>query len=220
MAKVRSYKLLCPIARGLDRIGDRWTLLILRDLHAGPARFSDLQHGLTGIAANLLTDRLNKLVADGLISKNAGAHGTTLYCLTDLGRGTRNILFDLALFGGQFAPEREVVEPGNMRTVAVTLGTACQRVITRDIDLEVQFIINDEPFVLLARKGQAVMQAGQASAPDVVLEASYEALLSVSEGEIDMARFARDHARIAVNTPGKEVELMQLMSAAIAVFSD
>ena len=220
MAKIRSYKLLCPIARGLDRIGDRWTLLILRDLHAGPARFSDLQHGLTGIAANLLTDRLNKLVADGLISKDAGSHGTTLYSLTDLGRRTRDILFDLALFGGQFAPEGEVVDPGNMRTVAVTLGTACERVITQDIDLEVQFIINDEPFVLLAREGQSLMQAGQASAPDVVLEASYEALLSVSEGEIDMAQFARDYARIAVNTPGKEVDFMQLMSAAIAVFSD
>lgn len=220
MAKVRSYKLLCPIARALDRIGDRWTLLILRDLHAGPARFSDLQHGLTAIAANLLTDRLNKLVADGLISKDAGVHGTMLYSLTDLGRRTRDILFDLALFGGQFAPEGEVVEPGNMRTVAVTLGTACQRVITSDVDLEVQFVINDEPYVLLARSGRAVMRAGQASAPDVVLETSYEALLSVSEGEIDMARFARDHSRIEVKTPGKEVELMQLMSAAVAVFSD
>ncbi|MEM9472101.1 MAG: helix-turn-helix domain-containing protein [Pseudomonadota bacterium] len=219
MAKVRSYKLLCPIARALDRIGDRWTLLILRDLHAGPARFSDLQHGLTGIAANLLTDRLNKLTADGLISKDAGAHGTTLYCLTEMGRKTRGILFDLALFGGRFAPEAEVVEPGNMRTVAVTLGTACQRAITADIDVEVQFVINGEPFVLVARDGRALMQAGQATAPDVVLEASYEALLSVSEGEINMAQFARDHARIAVNTPGKEVELMQLMSAAIAVFS-
>ena len=68
MQKIRSYKLLCPIARGLDRIGDRWTLLILRDLHAGPARFSDLQRGLTGIAANLLADRLAKLVTDGLIA--------------------------------------------------------------------------------------------------------------------------------------------------------
>lgn len=219
MAKVRSYKLLCPIARALDRIGDRWTLLILRDLHAGPARFSDLQHGLTGIAANLLTDRLNKLTADGLISKDAGAHGTTLYSLTEMGRKTRGILFDLALFGGLFSPEAEVVEPGNMRTVAVTLGTACQRAITADIDVEVQFVINGEPFVLVARDGEALMQAGQATVPDVVLEASYEALLSVSEGEINMAQFARDHARIAVNTPGKEVELMHLMSAANAVFS-
>ena len=219
MAKVRSYKLLCPIARALDRIGDRWTLLILRDLHAGPARFSDLQHGLTGIAANLLTDRLNKLTADGLISKNAGAHGTTLYSLTETGRKTRGILFDLALFGGLFTPEAEVVEPGNMRTIAVTLGTACQRAITADTDVEVQFVINGEPFALVARDGRALMQAGQAAVPDVVLEASYEALLSVSEGEISMVQFVRDHARIAVNTPGKEVELMQLMSAAIAVFS-
>ena len=69
MAKARSYKLLCPIARALDRIGDRWTLLILRDLHAGPMRFGELQKGLPGTAANLLTERFNKLVAAGLVSK-------------------------------------------------------------------------------------------------------------------------------------------------------
>ena len=72
MASSRRYRLLCPIARALDRIGDRWTLLILRDLHAGPARFSELQTGLAGIATNLLTDRLQQLMTDGLVVKRAG----------------------------------------------------------------------------------------------------------------------------------------------------
>jgi DNA-binding HxlR family transcriptional regulator len=86
MEKPRRYKLLCPIARALDRVGDRWTLLILRDLHAGPARFSDLKTGLDGIATNLLTDRLRQLIDDGLVVRREGEFGTALYTLTELGR--------------------------------------------------------------------------------------------------------------------------------------
>ena len=67
MSKARNYRLLCPIARALDRVGDRWALLILRDLHAGPARFNELLEGLTGIASNLLTNRLEELVAAELV---------------------------------------------------------------------------------------------------------------------------------------------------------
>ena len=87
MVGTRRYKLLCPIARALDRVGDRWTLLILRDLHAGPARYTDLQSGLLGIASNLLTDRLRQLIDDGLVMKRDGDYGVALYVLSE--RGTR-----------------------------------------------------------------------------------------------------------------------------------
>ena len=66
MTRKRPYQLLCPIAQALDVVGDRWTLLILRDLHAGPARFQQLQEGL-GIATNLLTTRLAELTESGMI---------------------------------------------------------------------------------------------------------------------------------------------------------
>jgi len=49
MTETRRYRLLCPIARALDRLGDRWALLVLRDLHAGPARFGELLDGLSGM---------------------------------------------------------------------------------------------------------------------------------------------------------------------------
>ena len=83
MTRNRSYHFNCPIARALDRIGDRWTLLILRDLYAGPARFLELQRGLTGIATNLLTDRLTKLMADELVELRQGSHGLKVHDLTD-----------------------------------------------------------------------------------------------------------------------------------------
>lgn len=217
--KVRSYKLLCPIARALDRIGDRWTLLILRDLHAGPARFSDLQRGLTGIAANLLTERLAKLVTDGLIAKEDGAHGAKLYRLTALGGKTRDILFDLALFGGQFPPEGDLVEPGNRRLIAVTFGTACQRVVTDELDFEASLIIDGEPFALSAKQGKAEMSYQPAAKPDIVLETTYDALLSLGEGEMDLGEFSQHHCRIDVKTPGKDAEFSKLISDALALFS-
>jgi DNA-binding HxlR family transcriptional regulator len=218
MVKIRSYKLLCPIARGLDRIGDRWTLLILRDLMAGPARFSDLQRGLTGIAANLLTDRLNKLLADGLIAKADGAHGAALYELTELGAKTRDILFDLALFGGQFPPEGDVVEPGNLRTVAVTLGAACQRVVTDAYDLETSFVVDGQPMALVARNGKATMLYQAAETPEVIVNTSYGALLAASEGEIGLDEFVSDHCQMEIRTPGKEAELFTLLTAAMGLF--
>ncbi len=220
MAKTRSYKLLCPIARGLDRIGDRWTLLILRDLHAGPARFSDLQHGLTGIAANLLTDRLAKLIGDGLIVRENGAHGAMLYRLTELGKKTRDILFDLALIGGHFPPEGETVDPGNLRTIAVTLGTACQRAVSDDMEFEASIIVDGEAFVLTVRDGNAEMLYQAASKPDLVLTTTYQAMLALGEGEMDLEEFSTTHAQMDVKTPHTVDTFMRLMTGALAQLAD
>jgi DNA-binding HxlR family transcriptional regulator len=120
--KTRSYNLLCPISRALDHVGDRWALLILRDLHAGPARFKDLQTGLTGIASNLLADRLRALEADGLVQKGRSEFDVSLYSLTNLGEKTNQLLFELARFGGQMPRPSKIKKPGNLRTVAVSLG--------------------------------------------------------------------------------------------------
>ncbi len=219
MAGPRRYKLLCPIARGLDRVGDRWTLLILRDLHAGPARFSELQNGLTGIAPNLLTDRLQQLSEDGLIEKREGQHGVTLYELTERGRTTRDILFELALFGGRFPADEDPKRPGNLRTIAVTLSAACQRVVTAEADFEAELQVDGEKFTLTARGGQVSMLYAPALAPDVVMITGYEALLAASEGEIGLERYVTEHVRLEVNTEGKELELLDLLGKAMEVFA-
>ncbi len=218
MATSRRYKLLCPITRALDRVGDRWTLLILRDLHAGPARFSDLQAGLKGIAANLLTDRLNQLVEDGLVEKQDGPYGTALYALTDLGRDTRELLFQLALFGGRFAPDEDVRRPGNLRTVAVTLGAACQRVVSDNADFVAVIMVDGEPFTLTARGGMVDMVYEAASKPDVVMTTSYEPMMAAAEGEMPMSVFLRDHVDLEERTSGKQAELMALLADAMGLF--
>ena len=219
MAGSRRYRLLCPIARALDRIGDRWTLLILRDLHAGPARFSDLQTGLSGIAANLLTDRLNQLIEDGLVAKRDSGHGVTLYELTESGGRTRDLLFELALFGGRFPADEDFRRPGNLRTIAVTLGAACQRVVTPDMDFEAELVVDGERFTLTARSGRVEMTYAAADSPDVILTTSYEPMIAAADGDLPLERFLADHVRFDTMTPGKDAGLKRLLGAAMASIS-
>ena len=92
---MRSYDQYCSIARGLDIVGDRWTLLLVRELLLqGPCRFTDLKHGLPGIAANLLSTRLKELEDEGLISRENAPPpvATVLYALTPNGRALEPVL--------------------------------------------------------------------------------------------------------------------------------
>ena len=90
----KSYNQVCPTATALDFIGDRWTILILRELLGGAARFYELRDGLPGIASNLLTERLRRLEADGLV-RQIHRHNTVLYALTEQGAAVRPILEEL-----------------------------------------------------------------------------------------------------------------------------
>lgn len=219
MAKPRRYKLLCPIARAMDRVGDRWTLLILRDLHAGPARFSDLQAGLDGIASNLLTERLGQLADDGLVERRQGAFGVALYALTDLGAQTGDLLFELARFGGRLPPDDDVRPPGNLRTIAVTLKMACRRVVGADTDLQAEIIVDSERFTLAAKGGLVDVRLAGIDDPDVTLTTTYEPMVAVGDGRLTMDEYAANHATIVPHRTGKDAELADLLGRAIRVIA-
>src|SRR5258707_5369161 len=99
---MRNYGQYCSIARALDVVGDRWTLLIVRELLLqGPCRFTDLKNGLPGIATNLLSGRLKELEAAALISREDAPPpiATTLYGLTGNGLALEPVLKALGLCG-------------------------------------------------------------------------------------------------------------------------
>ncbi|HWL87288.1 MAG TPA: winged helix-turn-helix transcriptional regulator [Polyangiaceae bacterium] len=214
MTQARKYRLLCPIARALDRVGDRWALLILRDLHAGPARFSELLDGLTGIASNLLSSRLEELLAAELIRKVAGPHQVTVYELTPLGLSTANLLYELAAFGSRLPPDDDVRPPGNRRTIAVTLKVACSRIVDPNLTLEMELRIDREPFTLRADGGQVDVWARPATAPRVVLETDYESMLAVTDGAIDLQAFAR-RVKVTSSDPGAMQQAFELLGNAV-----
>jgi DNA-binding HxlR family transcriptional regulator len=99
---VRSYGQYCSIARALDVIGDRWTLLIVRELLLrGGCRYTDLKNGLPGIATNLLADRLRELEAAGLVRREEAPPpvATTLVHLTEAGAALEPVMRALGSWG-------------------------------------------------------------------------------------------------------------------------
>ena len=89
--------------------------------------------------------------------------------MTERGRQTKSALFELAMFGGRFPPDEDRKQPGNLRTVAVTLGEACQRVVPRYMDLKAELIVDGEHFSLTVEQGEVEMLYGPADAPDVIM---------------------------------------------------
>ena len=99
---MRSYGQYCSVAKALDVIGDRWTLLIVRELLLqGPCRYTDLKNGLPGIATNLLSDRLRDLETQGLVRREEAAPpvATTLFHLTEAGAELEPALDALGAWG-------------------------------------------------------------------------------------------------------------------------
>jgi DNA-binding HxlR family transcriptional regulator len=101
MPTTRSYQDACGIARALDVVGERWALLIVRELLIGPQRFSDLRQALPGASSNLVTDRLRELVARGVVSRRrlAPPAASQVYELTEWGRELEPIVLALGTWG-------------------------------------------------------------------------------------------------------------------------
>ena len=114
----RTYDQYCPVAAALDVVGDRWTLLIMRELLAGDRRFTDLRTALPGIAPNLLSERLRDLQAEGLVEHKElpPPAARTVYSATADGRSVAPVLQSLARF--------QHLDPGDLLLTGTPVGTA------------------------------------------------------------------------------------------------
>jgi DNA-binding HxlR family transcriptional regulator len=120
----RSYGHYCPVAKTLELVGERWTLLIVRELLVGPQRFTDLHAALAGIPRNLLADRLRDLEAGGLVVRRdlPPPAARTVYELTDAGRDLLPVIGALAQWGLTHLPPPETGE-----AVSPALGILAER---------------------------------------------------------------------------------------------
>ncbi|TQN42109.1 HxlR family transcriptional regulator [Blastococcus colisei] len=111
MAGRKTYGQFCALARAMDHVGDRWTLLVVRELLIAPARYGDLAAALPGAATNLIAQRLRQLTDDGIVERigPAGAH----YALTSHGRGLEPVIMELIRWGAAYmatGPGNDVVD--------------------------------------------------------------------------------------------------------------
>lgn len=122
----KTYGQFCGLARALDVIGDRWTLLIVRELLLGPARFKDLQSGLPGIATNLLSDRLNSLEEIGVVTRDAAGQ-RPVYELTELGTGLREPIEAMVRWSGPLMLAGPGDDHADPRWLAVAIPALVRR---------------------------------------------------------------------------------------------
>jgi len=120
---MKTYNQFCGVARALDIVGERWTLLLVRDLLLGPRRYSSLLAGLPGLTTNLLAKRLKLLLSHGLVQKtDDGA-----YTLTPSGRELESVVLALGRFGAQTLSAPHPGELTSMRWAMVSLKRRYQR---------------------------------------------------------------------------------------------
>ena len=172
MADRRHYGQFCGLAAALDIIGERWTLLIVRELLIGPARFSQISENLPGIGPNLLTDRLKFLSERGLIEScpvPGDARGKQ-YQLTELGESLRPSLLSLARWGMKALTEEDAAF-GISKAAWGFL--AVQAMIDEsklpDIDESYEFRVDGEVFHIAVAKGKALTKRGPAENPALVV---------------------------------------------------
>ncbi|MFD7898746.1 winged helix-turn-helix transcriptional regulator [Streptomyces sp. NPDC059743] len=186
---MRSYGQYCSIARGLDVIGDRWTLLIVRELLLrGPSRFTDVKNGLPGIATNLLSTRLKELEAAGLITREDAPPpvATALYDLSETGLALQPVLREIGLWGLRFMTDERADDAFQAQWLAYAPAW-----FTTDADPDgppavIQLVADGELAVIELRDGRVHARLGRATDPDLTLEGPPRAVLGLLTGKIDL----------------------------------
>ena len=184
----RSYAQYCGTARALDVLGERWTLLIVRDLLPGPRRYGELASRLPGIATDILTNRLRSLEEHGLVvrEEQAGVGGPVSYRLTESGAALRPVIETLADIGARW------LESPTTTTARLDLGWALGAAAARLRPSEVPstpMVVSsgDQRFVLEATEDRILLRyLDEPVAEAVVCTGTTDQLLAVLSGHLDL----------------------------------
>jgi DNA-binding HxlR family transcriptional regulator len=184
---MRSYKQFCGLARALDVVGERWTLLIVRELLAGPRGYNQLLAGLPGISTNLLADRLRSLDEANVLNRLDDGR----YELTPWGCDLREVVYALGRWAGPLMAQPR----GDDHFQASWLH---HMVIARfeghdpdRVDLTVELCVEDEVFTLDSSDGHVTLTLGRATEPDIILIGDTEPVVGCLLGRISVEQAAK-----------------------------
>ncbi|MFF2719205.1 winged helix-turn-helix transcriptional regulator [Streptomyces sp. NPDC058011] len=202
----RSYDQFCATARALDSVGDRWTLLIVRELLAGPRRYTDLHADLPGVSTDVLASRLKDMEQSGLAvrRKLPPPAAASVYELTERGHGLLPVLAALAEWGAPALTERRPTDAVRAHWFALPLLRALAG-LTQEGVLEVR--LDEGEFHVRTGVGAAVESEGEpygfgpAARPDARITLDAELCLALGRGEVTLAEVVKD-GRIEVAGEG------------------
>jgi DNA-binding HxlR family transcriptional regulator len=184
-AAPRSYREYCAIARSLDLLGQRWTLLIVRDLMLGPQRYTDLHEGLPGIATDMLTARLRMLESEGFVRRRQlpPPAPATVYELTEAGRGLGPVIRALGAVGLTLLDTPAPGEPINPGPVVMSLNLTFRPDRVPELAETYGLEVDGQPFTVAVEHGTVRTERGAPTAPAATLKADARTLVGLLRGE-------------------------------------
>jgi DNA-binding HxlR family transcriptional regulator len=184
---VRSYDDPCGLARALDLVGERWALLVVRELLLGPKRFSDLRRSLPGLSQNVLAQRLRDLEEAQVVTRRRlePPASTWAYELTERGRALEPALLALAAWGSR-APLRSTLELSPDALMLALRTTAVVPAAPARIELR----LDDDRFAVEVGDDVRIVRGASAVPVDAVIAGSASAFRAVVFGDDPLARLA------------------------------
>jgi DNA-binding HxlR family transcriptional regulator len=175
-----SYNDGCAAAHALDLVGERWALLVVRELILGPKRFTDLRNGVPGASANLLAQRLRELEEVGVVRRRtlgppSGAH---VYELTEWGSGLEPVLQALGRWGAQ-SPAMPHGASISTDTIVLALRTMFDANAARGVELTLELRFGADRFRGGASGGKLRLERGSAKDPDAVVSTQASTLAQI-----------------------------------------
>jgi DNA-binding HxlR family transcriptional regulator len=190
MGKKRSYGQYCTVARALDVVGERWTLLLVRELSTGPKRFKDLLEGLPGIGTNLLAARLKRLEGEGLVRRATlpPPAGSSVYELTKLGGSLEPVIVALSRWGARLLEAPGEDDDLRAGWAIVAMRSAFEQGATGGRSVTYEFRIDGEAFHLRVGDGEegerVEARQGSAPDPDLVVVGDAKTFLALASGRL------------------------------------
>lgn len=191
-ARRTAYGQYCPISRALEILGERWALLIMRDLIVGATRFNDLARGLPGLSRSLLAKRLRQLERAGLVDHLGGQ-----YLLTEAGRDLESVVFGLGQWGARWAFEDPHPDELDAELLVWWMHT---RIDTSDLPgprhvLHVRFSDDPRQYWIVVEHGvPSVCRSDPGFGVDLALSSDVATLYTVWLGRLPLGRALRSGA--------------------------
>ena len=187
----KPYEQHCSLAHALDLVGERWTLLIVRELLAGPRRYGDLAAGLVTVPSNILAARLKQLESSGLVRQrrlDPPAHAVAVYEVTELGEGLAGPVTELARWGMRTLPPTRDGRSFQSHWLVVALQARFEQSAAAKVNVDETYefrIEGDDTVHFEVSGGEGTARVGAASGkPAVVVAADADTFLELSAGAI------------------------------------
>jgi DNA-binding HxlR family transcriptional regulator len=180
VTRTRTYGDPCGIARALDVVGERWALLVVRELLLGPKRFTDLRAGLPNLSPDVLSQRLRELEADGVVTRRRlpPPAGSRVYELTERGRELEPVILALGRWGTSVPFPPDGHDMGVDSTI-LALKTVFDPATARDGSMTVELHLDEQTFAVQVSDGDIEIARGGAGESDAVLAASTMTLVAL-----------------------------------------